>query len=302
MAGKQCVWLDGRFVAFEKANVHILTHSLQYGSGMFEGMRTYKTVTGRSVFRLDSHIKRFMNTAKIYAMDLGYDENTLKKAVIGLIKKNGLESCYIRPFAFYNDTRIGIDVLGKKVSVAIAAIPFGDYFENKNKGIRCSVSSWRRINSDILPPLAKGSANYRNSVLAGEEARKNGTDEAILLTERGYVAEGPGENIFLVRDSKLITPSGASDILMGITRDSVIKIAESSGILVEEREVHREELYIADELFFSGTAAEITPIVSVDGRKIGSGHIGPLTKLISDYFSQVVHGENNEFKDWLTPV
>lgn len=302
MSGKQCVWLDGKFVAFEDANVNILNHSLQYGSGMFEGLRAYKTEEGTSIFRLHSHMKRFLNTAKIYAMDLGYDENTLREAVISLVKKNKLESCYIRPFAFYNDTKIGIDVSGKKISVAIAAVPFGAYFENKNKGIRCNVSSWRRINSDILPPLAKGSANYRNSVLASDEAKRNGADEAILLTQRGYVAEGPGENIFLVGNRKLVTPSSASDILMGITRDSIIKIAESSGISVEEREVHREELYTAEELFFSGTAAEITPIIRVDGRKVGSGHIGPLTKLLSDCFSQIVQGKNKEFKDWLTPV
>lgn len=302
MAEKQYVWMDGKFVDFKEANVHILTHSLQYGSGIFEGIRTYQTRRGHEVFRLDDHVRRFFNTAKIYAMEIGYDEETLKKAITDLVKKNKLETCYIRPIAFYNDTRIGLNVTGKRISIAIAAVPLGNYFENKNKGIRCNVSSWRRINSEILPPHGKASGNYRNSILASEEAKKNGADEAIMLTLDGYVAEGPGENIFFVQDSKLLTPPKSSDILLGITRDSVIKIAESAGIVVEERDMHREELYTADELFFSGTAAEITPIISVDGRKVGRGHIGPVTKIISDSFSQIVKGENSLFESWLTPI
>lgn len=302
MPEKQYVWFDGRFVDSNEAKVHVLTHSLQYGSGIFEGMRTYKTKRGACVFRLKDHMRRFLDTARIYAMDLGYDEEELCKAVTTLVRKNRLESCYIRPFAFYNDTRIGLDTSGKKISVAIAAVPFGAYFENKNKGIRCRVSSWHRINSEILPPHAKASGNYRNSILASEEAKRNGADEAIMLTSHGYVAEGPGENIFIVKNNKLITPSDSSDILLGITRDSVIKIAENMGLLVEVRDVHREELYTCEELFFSGTAAEITPIVNVDGRRIGAGHIGPMTKMVSDHFSHIVAGEDDQFNHWLTPV
>ncbi len=302
MAAKQQVWMDGKFVDFDKANVHVLTHSLQYGSGIFEGIRAYQIGKDPSVFRLGDHVRRFANTAKIYSMDLGFSEKELSNAILGLIRKNRLGQCYVRPFAFYNDTRIGLGTDGKKVSVAIAAIPLGNYFANKDKGINCKVSSWKRINSEILPPHAKASGNYRNSILASEEAKASGADEAIMLTGNGYVAEGPGENIFLVRDGKLITPSDSSDILLGITRDSIIKIAESMGIAVEEQDVHREDLYIADELFFSGTAAEITPIISVDKRKVGSAHIGPITKALSDAFTLIVAGKSREFSHWLTPA
>jgi branched-chain amino acid aminotransferase len=302
MAEKQYVWMDGRFVDFKDANVHILTHSLQYGSGIFEGIRSYKTDAGTFVFRLDEHLKRFFNTAKIYAIDLGYDQKALKHAIIELIKKNRLEHCYIRPFAFYNDQRIGLSVAGKKTSVAIAAVPLGNYFANKERGVRCKVSSWRRINSEILPPHGKASGNYMNAILASDEAKKNGADEAIMLGLDGYVAEGPGENIFLVENGKLITPSESSDILLGITRDAVIKMAESVGIIVEQREVHREELYTCEELFFTGTAAEITAIVGVDGRKVGRGHMGPMTKVLSDFFSDTINGRNKQFERWLTPV
>jgi branched-chain amino acid aminotransferase len=300
MAGKQYVWMDGRLVDFKSANVHILTHSLQYGSGIFEGIRAYKTMTGTAIFRLEEHVRRFLETAKIYDMNLGFSHNQLKDAITDLVKKNGLESCYIRPFAFYNDQRIGLSVTGKKISVAIAAVAFGNYFEDKNKGIKCKVSSWRRINSEIMPPHAKGSGNYMNSVLASEEAKRNGADEAILLGLDGYVAEGPGENIFLVKDEKLLTPPESADILLGITRDSIIKVAESMGLVVEERNVHREELYIADELFFTGTAAELTPITSVDGKRIGLGHIGPITKMLSEKFTQIVTGEDKQFSNWLS--
>lgn len=302
MPERQYVWIDGKFVDFKDAKVHILTHSLQYGSGIFEGIRAYKMESGTFVFRLEDHIKRLFNTAKIYCIDLGYDEKALSNAVIDLIRRNRLESCYIRPLVFYNDQRIGLGVTGKKISVAIAAVPFGNYFENKGKGIRCKVSSWRRINSEILPPQGKASGNYMNSILASEEAKRNGADEAIMLTLDGYVAEGPGENIFLVENGKLVTPSESSDILLGITRDSVIKMAESIGVIVEQREVHREELYTCDELFFTGTAAEITPIINVDGRKVGRGHIGPMTKVLSDFFTEIIQGKNNQFERWLTPV
>lgn len=302
MAKKQYVWFDGKYIASEDAKVHILTHSLQYGSGIFEGIRTYETGRGVSIFRLDAHIRRFTNTAKIYAMDLGFNESALRKASIELVKKNGLGHGYIRPFAFFNDQKIGLDTTGKKISVAIAALPFGNYFENKDKGIRCNVSSWRRINKNILPPHAKASGNYINSIMASQEAKRNGADEAIMLGLDGHVSEGPGENIFLVQDNRLVTPSVSSDILLGITRDSIIKLAESIGIVVEEREVNREELYTCNELFFTGTAAELTPITHVDGRKVGTGKIGPITKALSDHFTDIVQGKNREFENWLTFV
>lgn len=296
------MWLDGKLIAFEEARVHVLTHSVQYGSGIFEGIRIYQIGGSAGIFRLDAHLKRFLNSAKIYSMDLGFGAGELKNAIIQLVKRNRLKSGYVRPFAFYNDTHIGLRVEGKKISVVIAAVPFGNYFENKDKGIRCVVSSWRRINSELTAPQAKASGNYLNSIVASLEARNSGVDEAIMLAHNGYVAEGPGENIFLVKDGSLITPSESSDILMGITRDSIIKIAENTGVTVAEREVHREELYTCDELFFCGTAAEITPIVSVDHRRIGNGRPGPVTRLLADAFDRAVKGEDSEFKDWLTMV
>ena len=302
MEEKGYVWFDGRLVRSADAKVHILTHSLQYGSGIFEGIRAYKAKSGTALFRLKDHMERFAYTSKIYRMELGYTERQLSDAVIETVRKNKIESGYIRPFAFYNDTKIGLGVSGKKVSVAIAAVPFGSYFSGKAKGIQCKVSSWKRINSEVMPPHAKASGNYRNSILASEEAKESGADEAIMLSGNGFVAEGPGENIFMVKDSKLVTPPPEADILMGITRDSIIKIAEGSGIVVQERGIHREELYTADELFFSGTAAEVTPIVGVDTRQVGSGKIGPITKLLAERFSQIATGNQEGFGDWLTYV
>lgn len=298
----QKVWLDNKFLDIEKAKVGILTHSLQYGSGIFEGIRSYKLDNLKTaIFRLDDHIQRFFKTAKIYSMDLNYSADEIKKAIKNLLKINKLGSSYIRPFAFYNDQKIGLSPINKKISVFIAAIEFGDYFANKDKGIKCKISSWNRINSSILPVEAKASGNYINSIIANLEARHSGFDEAILLSNNGYVAEGPGENIFIVRDNTLITPDNSSDILLGITRDSIIKIAENIGIEVIERKIHKEELYISDELFFSGTAAEITPIINVDGIEIQK-QAGPITKLLIDKFNNIVHGNDKEFNNWLTLI
>ncbi|MCL4383045.1 MAG: branched-chain amino acid transaminase [Candidatus Marsarchaeota archaeon] len=298
----QKVWLDNKFLDIEKAKVGILTHSLQYGSGIFEGIRSYKLDNSKTaIFRLDEHIQRFFKTAKIYSMDLNYSADEIKKAIKNLLKINKLGSSYIRPFAFYNDQKIGLSPINKKISVFIAAIQFGNYFTNKDKGIKCKISSWNRINSSILPVEAKASGNYINSIIANLEARHSGFDEAILLSNNGYVAEGPGENIFIVKDNILITPDNSSDILLGLTRDSIIKIAENMGIEVIERKIHKEELYTSDEIFFSGTAAEITPIINVDGIDIQK-QAGPITKLLSDKFNNIVHGNDKEFNNWLTLI
>jgi len=296
------VWFDGKFVSYEDAKVPILTHSLQYGSGIFEGIRAYSTKEGTAIFRLSDHVDRFFNTAKIYNINLGYTKKEISEAIIGAVKKNALTEAYIRPFAFYNDDRIGLDVTGKKISVAIAAVPFGSYFANKDKGIKCKIVSWHRINSSILPPMAKASGNYINSIIASIEAKNAGADEAILTSTEGYIAEGPGENIFLVEGGRLVTPSRSADILLGITRDSIIKIAENIGVEVEEREVHKEEAYICDEAFFAGTAAEITPINSIDSKKIGGKGMGPVTKLLASNYYSIVHGDNKEFEEWLTYI
>ncbi|MGD0729175.1 MAG: branched-chain amino acid transaminase, partial [Candidatus Micrarchaeaceae archaeon] len=274
-----------------------------YGSGIFEGLRAYEASKGTAIFRLDDHIKRFLSSAKIYSMNLKYTKKELHNAIVKTIKYNKLKSCYIRPFAFYNDDNIGMSTPGKKISVFIATVPFGAYFGKQEElGIKCKVSSWRRINSQILPTEAKSSGNYANSIIASNEAKSLGSDEAILTSLEGYIAEGPGENIFLVEEGKLVTPSKEADILMGITRDTVIKLAENIGIEVIERNMHREELYTCDEAFFTGTAAEITPITIIDSRKVGKGKSGPITKSIMQEYSKVVTGKNKEFESWLTYI
>ncbi len=304
MAEEPRVWLDGNLIKESDAKVPIMTHSLQYGSGIFEGIRSYETDKNSSaVFRLDDHVQRFFNSARTYYMDLPYTPTQIKKAILEVLKVNNLASAYIRPFAFYNDNRIGIHTEGKRISVFIAALPFGAYFgEAQKKGLRCKVSSWHRITSSVLPIQAKASGNYLNSIIANDEAKKAGYDEAIMISANGFVAEGPGANIFLARDGKLITPNKDSDILLGITRDSIIKVAKSLDLEVEERFVHREELYSADEVFLVGTAAEVTPVVSVDGVNVGEGKPGEITGRIASKFSEIVHGRNNYYSEWLTPV
>jgi branched-chain amino acid aminotransferase len=296
-------WLDNKMVKRKDATVPILTHSMQYGSGIFEGIRAYKTPKGTAIFRLDDHIKRFFRSARIYSMNLNYTQGDIHEAILKVARQNKVDSCYIRPFAFYNDDNIGISTAGKNISVFIAAIPFGAYFgKGKENGIKCRISSWQRINSLILPPEAKASGNYINSIIANLDAVSAGADEAILTSFDGYVAEGPGENIFIVQEGKLVTPSREADILLGITRDSIIKIAEYIGLEVTERNIHKEELYICEEAFFAGTAAEITPITSIDSRKVGSGKPGPVTKILADEYVKIVSGNNKEFENWLTYV
>lgn len=303
MTDEPKVWLDGNLIKESDAKVPIMTHSLQYGSGIFEGIRSYETSSGSAVFRLDEHIRRFFNTAKTYYMELPYDPGQIKKAILEVLKVNNLKSAYIRPFAFYNDSRVGIHTDEKRISVFIAAIPFGAYFgESQEKGLKCKISSWHRISSTVLPIQAKASGNYLNSIIANAEVAKAGYDEAILLSANGFVAEGPGANIFLAKDGKILTPNKDSDILLGITRDSIIKVAESLHLEVEQRFVHREELYSADEVFLVGTAAEVTPVVSIDNISVGDGIPGEITKKIGSKFSDIVHGRDNYFSEWLTPV
>jgi branched-chain amino acid aminotransferase len=299
--GLKC-WLDGKFIDYSSAKVPILTHSLQYGSGIFEGIRAYETSSGIEIFRLDEHIKRFFETAKIYSMNLGYSLIDIKDATISLIKLNKLKAAYIRPFAFYNNDAIGLNVTNKKVSVFIAAVPLEKYLVSVGEGVKCKVSSWHRINSSILPIEAKSSGHYVNSIIAHIEAKSAGFDEAILLSDNGYVAEGPGENIFIVKNGALFTPDESANILLGITRDTVIQIAKFLNIPVSARNIHREELYTADEVFFSGTAAQITPVLNVDNIKIGSGSTGEITKKIRNIYSDIVHGKIEKFKEWLTIV
>ncbi|MDE1833356.1 MAG: branched-chain amino acid transaminase [Candidatus Micrarchaeota archaeon] len=295
------VWLDGKMMPYGEAVVPIMNHSLHYGSGIFEGVRGYETPRGTAIFRLDDHIRRFMGSAKIVRMPIPFKAKEISDAVVKVVKENRLGHCYIRPFGFYNDSQIGLSTLNKKASVYVYATNFGAYFgETKKRGVSCKISSMRRINSSILPSRAKGSGNYLNSIIANGEAKAAGFDEAILLSSDGHVAEGSGENIFLVVNGRLVAPDRGSDILLGITRDTIIKIAEATGLEVEERTVHKEELYTADEVFFTGTAAEVTPIVNIDGISIGSGDEGPITKMLAGKYSDIVTGKDRKFSDWLT--
>lgn len=297
------IWFDGRITGYDDVKVPLLTHSLQYGSGIFEGIRAYDAGGSAAIFRLDEHVGRFMKSARIYRMQLRSTSDEIRQGIIDVVKANGYRSCYLRPFAFFNDDSISLQTKGKKVSVAIVAVPYNNYFGDAfSRGVSCKVAGWRRINSDILPIQAKASGNYLNSIAAIEEADAAGFDEAILLSRNGYVAEGPGENIFLARDGKLITPGLESDILFGITRFSLIELAGNMGIQVIERQIHRDELYTCDEAFFCGTAAEVTPIVSVDGILIGGGKPGKLTEKIGKAFMDAVSGKAKEYSHWLTMV
>ncbi len=300
MVEERKYWLNGQFISESMAKVPILTHSLQYGSGIFEGIRAYETPKGPAIFRLRDHMKRFVDTAKIYRMNLGFTLEELENGVREVVKINNLKSCYIRPFAFYDDDHVGVGTTGKKVSTFIAAIPFGKYFSEADKGLRCKVSSWHRIDSTILPIQAKASGNYLNSVIAMHDAHESGYDEAILTDRNGYVAEGPGENIMLVKNGEIITPGRESSILLGITRFSILKMARDMGFEVVERLIHREELYTADEIFFVGTAAEVTPVTNVDGIEIGSGSVGEITSKIRSAYFDIVQGRNPAYESWLT--
>jgi branched-chain amino acid aminotransferase len=296
------VWLDGKFVNWGDAKVHLLTHSLQYGSGVFEGIRCYNTKKGPAIFRLREHMCRFMQSMKIYGMVPKFTQRQLEEAALSTISKNNLPDAYIRPFAFYPDAGIGFNVRGKSTSIAMMALRFVSLFAGHNKGIRCKTSTWLRINSSAIPAAAKASGNYINSILASKEANDSGYDEAILMAESGLVAEGPGENIFIVQDNILITPPKSANILLGITRDSILRLAKAEGIKAVERDIRKEELYTSDEVFFAGTAAEITPIISVDSRIVGDGVPGRLATSLASKYSRAVRGEDRRFTAWLSYI
>jgi branched-chain amino acid aminotransferase len=295
------IWMDGKLVPWKKANVHVLTHTLHYGFGVFEGIRCYKTAKGPAVFRLKDHMKRLENSAKLVGMKLPYSVGEFIKATKETINANKIEECYIRPIAFYGYGVMGLNPKGSKVNVAIAVWSWGTYLgkDGLERGIRARISPWIRIHPRILPTQAKLVANYANSILAKVDALKSGYDEAILLNMDGNVAEGPGENLFIVEDGKLITPPLSSGALGGITRDSIIKIAEDEGIAFEERDISREQLYAADEAFFTGTAAEVTPIREIDGKSIGEGKRGKITEKLQRIFFNAVRGKEPKYESWL---
>ena len=296
------VWMSGKFVDWDKANVHVLTHALHYGSAIFEGIRCYNTPDGPAVFRMKDHLQRLANGTKSYQFELNYSIDTMSEVIKNLIKINKLKSCYIRPICYIGYHSIGLDTTGAPYELSIIAIPFGKYFGDKaDKGINCSVSSWRRMKSTILSPHVKASANYLNSILAKKEALQEGFDEAIMLSDEGHVSEGTGENIFLVKDGELHTPPLHDAVLAGITRNSLITLAKESDIPVFERSILRDELYTADEVFLSGTAAEITPVNQVDHRKISDGP-GPVTKKLKNMFFNIVNGKDERYTNWLEYV
>jgi branched-chain amino acid aminotransferase len=298
------IWMNGEFVAWEDAKVHVLTHALHYGTGVFEGVRCYDTEIGPAVFRHDEHIDRLFKSAELYYMPIPYEREQLREATLDLIGRNGLRSCYLRPLVYRGYGTMGLFPLDATVDVAIAAWEWGAYLgeEGKQRGVRGKVSSWRRISTQSLIPHAKASGQYLNSVLAKIEAHKAGYEEAILLDEHGYVCEGSGENLFIVRDGVIYTPPQTAGILDGINRKSVMQIARDLGYELVERNLARAELYLADELFCTGTAAELTPIREVDDHTIGSGEPGEITRAIAQLFDDALYGRAEQYRSWLDPV
>lgn len=296
------VWFDGKLVRDEDAKVPVMTHAIHYGTSVFEGLRGYWNSKNLNIFRLQDHIKRFRNSGKVYSIALRFTDKEIANAIIQICKKNNVkESCYIRPFYFIGKHGINLHVTeNTPTHAAIVMFPFGELF-NRN-GIKVGISSWRRIHDISTPPLAKMGGNYLNSILATQESKRNGYDEAILLDHLGNISEAPGENIFIIRDGKLLTPPSSSSALEGITKDSVVKIAEDLGYQIVEREIPRTEIYFADEVFLTGTAAEISPVISVDGKKVGDGKVGKITENIRKVYSDITMGKNKKYSKWITPV
>ena len=297
------IWMNGELVRWEEAKVHVLTHALHYGLGVFEGIRCYDTPKGPAVFRCREHVKRLLNSAHITRMEVEYDVEDLRRAIFETIKANNLKSCYIRPILFYGYGNMGLYPKGNPVEAVIACWPWGAYLgeEGMAKGIRCCTSSFTRHHVNIAMTKAKVCGNYVNSQLAKMEAIENGYDEALMLDVDGTVSEGTGENLFIVRNGMLKTPP-LSGVLEGITRDCVVTIAEEMGVNTVEAKITRDELYIADEVFLCGTAAEITPVREVDHRTIGQGRPGPVTQEIQSRFFKVVKGEDDSHAEWLDLV
>ena len=297
------IWFDGALKAWREASTHVLTHTLHYGLGVFEGLRAYATPTGAAIFRLGDHTRRLLQSAHILGLDIPYSQAELENAQIEVARANGLRSGYLRPLAFLGSEKMGIDPGGAAVHVAIAAWEWEAYLgpHALESGIRVKVSSFAGHHVNVQMCRSKSVSTYANSILANREARADGYDEALLLDTDGFVAEGAGGNIFLVRDGCLIEPELAS-ALDGVTRRSIIALAREEGIAVVARRVTRDEVYIADEAFFTGTAAEVTPIIEVDRRRIGNGLPGPLTRRLQERFFACVHGQDAHHADWLTPV
>ncbi|HSB32814.1 MAG TPA: branched-chain amino acid transaminase [Nitrospirota bacterium] len=297
------IWMNGSFVKWDDARVHILTHSLHYGTGVFEGIRCYKADSGPAVFRLTEHVDRLFDSAHILQMEMPFTREAVTEAILETIRVNKIDACYIRPLAFIGYGAMGVFPKENPVQVSIAVWPWGSYLgdEGIKNGIRVKISSYSRPHVNATMVRAKTTANYANSLLAKREALKDGYDEAVLLDTDGYVAEGSGENVFMVRKGVIKTPPLTS-ILEGVTRDTVMQLAVEHGMRLVEERFTRDEFYVADEAFFTGTAAEITPIREVDNRTVGSGKPGPVTKALQAAFFDIVHGRDGRHAHWLTPV
>ena len=295
--------MDGKLVDWDKANVHILTHTLHYGLGVFEGIRCYRTIKGSAIFRLDEHVNRLFSSAHIFNIEIPYSKDEIRQAIIETVKINKLRECYIRPLVYIGYGAMGVYPKGNPISVAVAVWPWGAYLgdEGLEKGIKIKVSSFTRHHVNSSMTLAKVCGYYVNSQIAKKEAIVCGYDEALLLDPEGYVSEGSGENIFIVRNGRIKT-TPLTTILEGITRDSIIRIARDNRIPVEEERFTRDEIYIADEAFFTGTAAEVTPIREIDGRRIGIGSRGKVTKKLQSIFFDIVKGRNRKYEAWLTRI
>jgi branched-chain amino acid aminotransferase len=297
------IWYDGKMVPWRNATTHVLTHSLHYGLAVFEGLRAYETSDGTAIFRLEEHINRLYDSAHIYMMKIPYEREILLEACQQVVRENRLDSCYIRPIAFYGSEKMGVSPKGATVHVAIAAWPWGAYLgaDGIEKGIRVKTSSYSRHHVNVTMCRAKYSGTYANSILANQEAIEHGYDEALLLDVDGFVAEGSGENLFIVKNGKLYEPELTS-ALIGITRDTLITFAREMGLEIESRRLTRDDIYIADEAFFTGTAAEVTPIRELDSRLIGSGQRGPITEKLQTMFFDAVNGRSDKHRSWLTVV
>ncbi|MBX2880593.1 MAG: branched-chain amino acid transaminase [Granulosicoccus sp.] len=297
------IWMDGELVPWREAKVHVLTHTLHYGMGVFEGVRAYETDAGTAIFRLQDHTRRLFDSAKIMRMQIPFDQQTINEAQVAVVRENGLKSAYLRPVCFYGSEGMGLRADNLSVRCAIATWEWGAYLgaDNLEKGIRIKTSSFTRHHVNISMCKAKANGQYINSMLALQEALTDGYDEALLLDNEGYVAEGSGENVFIVRNGVIYTPDLTS-ALDGITRNTIMRLAADIGVEVHERRITRDEVYIADEAFFSGTAAEVTPIREVDNRAIGSGSRGPITEKLQSMYFDVVAGKNSTYSEWLTAV
>ncbi|MHB8190300.1 MAG: branched-chain amino acid transaminase [Ferrimicrobium sp.] len=298
------IWMDGSLVPWKDASVHVLSHGLHYGSGVFEGIRAYETPTGPAIFRLSEHIHRLFASAKIIMMEIPYEPVDLIDACKAVVRENGLSSCYLRPIAFCGYGEMGLNPLTSSIQVAIGAWPWGSYLgeEGLTSGIRAKISSWQRHDPNSVPPAAKLTGMYINSALAKMEAVKAGYDEAIILSPQGYVSECTGENLFVVKNGTLITPPNAAGALAGITRSTIESFAADMGVPVSHENLIRSDLYLADEIFITGTAAEVVPVAEVDDRTVADGRPGPITKELQSRYFSVVSGKDDQYREWLEYV